>query len=94
MRAVTIERGLGNRVERQLAEHCDSGVVVEGAAAETVVVDSWLHDCRIGMYVWGAGDTLFRDNAISEPREHAVVTDRVLDLEGNDLGGDTWLLPT
>ena len=94
MRAVTIEGGLGNRVEKQLAEHCDSGVVAEGAAAETVVVDSWFHDCRIGMYVWGAGDITFRENAISEPREHAVVTDRVLDLEGNDLGGDTWLRPT
>ncbi len=94
MRAVTIEGGAGNRIEQQLAEHCDSGVVAEGAAAETVVVDSWFHDCRIGMYVWGAGDIAFRDNAISEPREHAVVTDRVLDLEGNDLGGDTWLRPT
>ncbi len=94
MRAVTVEGGVGNRIEKQLAEHCDSGVVAERGAAETVVVDSWFHDCRIGMYVWGAGDIVLRDNAISEPREHAVVTDRVLDLVGNDLGGDTWLRPT
>jgi nitrous oxidase accessory protein NosD len=94
MRAVTVEGGVGNRIEKQLAEHCDSGVVAEGGAAETAVVDSWFHDCRIGIFVWGAGDISLRDNAVSEPREHAVVTDRVLDLEGNDLGGDTWVRPT
>jgi alpha-L-fucosidase len=94
MRAVTVEGGAGNRIEKQLAEHCDSGVVAEGGAAETVVVDSWFHDCRVGIYAWGAGNITFANNAISAPREHAVVTDRVLDLEGNDLGGDTWLRPT
>jgi hypothetical protein len=32
-----------------------------------------------------------RDNAISEPREHAVVSDRVgIDLTGNHVDGDTW----
>ena len=94
MRAVTIEGGIDNRVEKQLAEHCDSGVVAEGAAAGTIVGDSWFHDCRVGIYVWGAGDIALHGNAISAAREHAVVSDRVLDLEGNDLDGDTWLQPT
>ncbi len=93
MRAVTVEGGAGNRVDKQLAEHCDSGVVVEGGASGTVIADSWFHDCRVGLYVWGAGDVDLHANAISAPREHAVVSDRVLTLDGNDLGGDTWVRP-
>jgi len=92
MRAVTVEGGAANQVDKQLAEHCDSGVVVEGGAAETRVADSWFHDCRVGIFVWGAAATTLRNNAISEPREHAVVADVVeLDLDGNDLGGDVWI---
>lgn len=94
MRAVTVEGGTDNHVEKQLAEHCDSGAVVEGEATGTVISDSWFHDCRIGMFVWGADEITLRQNAISEPREHAVVTDRVLDLTGNDVDGDTWVRPT
>jgi nitrous oxidase accessory protein NosD len=89
MRAVTVEGGSGNRVDKQLAEHCDSGAVVEGGAVATVVADSWFHDCRVGIFVWGSGETTLERNAISEPRDHAVVTDGDgLDLAGNDLGGD------
>ena len=94
MRAVTVEGGADNRIEKQLAEHCDSGVVVEGGAAGTAVCDSWFHDCRVGIYVWGAGDVELRNNAISEPRDHAVVSDRELETAGNQLDGDTWLTPT
>jgi nitrous oxidase accessory protein NosD len=65
---------------------------VEGGATDTVVSDSWFHDCRVGLFVWGAAAAMVRDNAISEPREHAVVTDVAgLDLDGNDLGGDVWI---
>ncbi len=91
MRAVTVEGGTGNTVEKQLAEHCDSGVVVEGGADATTIADSWFHDCRVGWFLWGAGDVELRDNAISEPREHAIVTDREgIELAGNHLDGDTW----
>ena len=93
MRAVTVEGGIGNQVEKQLAEHCDSGTVVEGGATGTVVANCWFHDCRIGVLVWGAGEVSLRDNAISEPREHATVSDVVIDLAGNDVGGDTWVAP-
>lgn len=93
MRAVTVEGGADNRVEKQLAEHCDSGAVIEGDATGTVVAHCWFHDCRVGMFVWGAGDIELRDNAISEPREHAIVTDRGLEVDGDDLGGDTWIRP-
>ncbi len=95
MRAVTVEGGAGNRVEKQLAEHCDSGAVVEGGAAETVITDSWFHDCRVGIFVWGAGaPSISIDNAISEPREHAIVTDQALVLDTNELGGDVRVVST
>jgi nitrous oxidase accessory protein NosD len=90
MRAVDIEGGAGNRVEKQLAEHCDSGVVIEGGAAASVLTDSWLHDCRLGILVWGAGDCEVQGVAVSAPRDHAVVTDRALELDGNQLDGDVW----
>ncbi len=93
MRAVTVEGGAGNTVDKQLAEHCDSGVVVEGGADGVVIMNSWFHDCRIGVLAWGAGDVSLRDSAISEPREHAIVTDRPFEVTGGDLGGDTWVGP-
>jgi alpha-L-fucosidase len=94
MRAVTVEGGVQNLVDKQLAEHCDSGVVVEGGAANVVIAHSWFHDCRIGVLAWGAGDVLLHESAISEPREHAIVTDRLFEITDSDLGGDTWIRPT
>jgi alpha-L-fucosidase len=76
MRAVDVEGGRHNRVERQLAEHCDSGIVVERGAEGTTVADSWFHDCRVGIIVWEAGPVARLDVAISAPRDHEVVTDR------------------
>ena len=94
MRAVTVEGGTGNRVEKHLVEHCDSGVVVEGGASETVINDSWFHDCRVGIFVWGADAPRLDRNAISEPREHAIVTDHALVLDTNELGGDVRVVAT
>ena len=94
MRAVTLEGGTANRVEKQLAEHCDSGLVVEGGAEATLLADSWFHDCRVGVYAWAVGEIELRNNAISEPREHAIVADRMLMTDGTELGGDTWVSST
>ena len=93
MRAVDVEGGRDNRVEKQLVESCDTGVVIEGGAAGTVVSESWLHDCRVGLLVWGAGPATFDRVAVSEPREHAVVADARLDVAGVELGGDVWIRP-
>lgn len=73
MRAVGIEGGSGSVVDKQLAEHCDTGVVVERGAQHTTISDSWFHDCRVGVLAWDAGDIALIGTAISEPREHAVV---------------------
>ena len=78
-------------IDRQLAEHCDTGVVIERGATDTRVDDSWFHDCRVGLLVWEAGAVEVANTAISEPRDHAVVADRALDLSGNQLDGDVWI---
>jgi alpha-L-fucosidase len=91
MRAVNVEGGRANRVEKQLAERCDSGVMIEGAAAGTVVTECWLHDCRVGVMVWGAGDAELANVAVSAARDHAVVADRPLNLDHNELDGDVWI---
>jgi alpha-L-fucosidase len=91
MRAVTVEGGIGNRVEKQLAEHCDTGAVVEGGADNTVLDACWFHDCRVGLLVWGAGAVTGTQVAVSAPRDHAVVADRLPVLEGCDLDGDVWV---
>ena len=95
MRAVHVEGvgAAGNVIERQLAEHCDTGVVIERGAHETRVADSWFHDCRVGLLVWDAGPVEIATTAISEPRDHAVVADRDLGLDpdGNQFDGDVWI---
>ncbi|MDQ1479741.1 MAG: hypothetical protein QOI44_602, partial [Actinomycetota bacterium] len=60
-------------------------------ADDTVVSDSWFHDCRIGLLVWEAGTVAVTNTAISEPRDHAVVADREVELAGNHLDGDVWI---
>jgi alpha-L-fucosidase len=93
MRAVNVEgsNARGNTIERQLAEHCDTGVLIERGATTTRVVDSWFDDCRVGVLVWEAGSVEIVQSAISAPRDHAVVADRALELAGNQIDGDVWI---
>jgi len=93
MRAVDVEgsHARGTVIERQLAEHCDTGVIIERGAHHTCVVDSWFHDCRVGLLVWEAGSVDISATAISAPRDHAVVADHDLELAGNQLDGDVWI---
>jgi nitrous oxidase accessory protein NosD len=91
MRAVNVEGGSATRVVQNLAEHCDTGVVVERDAVGTEVRENWLHDCRVGILCWDDGSSVVAGNAISEPRDHAIVHNRDLELQSNDLGGgDVW----
>jgi nitrous oxidase accessory protein NosD len=93
MRAIDVEgvSARGNVVDRQLAEHCDTGAMIERGATDTRVVDSWFHDCRVGLLVWKAGPVDISGTAISAPRDHAVVSDQTLDLAGNEIDGDVWV---
>jgi len=98
MRAVNVEGATAsnNVIDRLLAEHCDTGVMIERGATGTRVVDSWFHDCRVGLLAWEAGSVEITNTAISAPRDHAIVSDRALDLTGislvgNQLDGDVWI---
>src|SRR5262249_5373021 len=87
MRALSIERSEDVVVERNLAEHCDTGALVERDAQRCQVIENWFHDCRVGVLCWDDRSTVVRDNAISEPRDHAVVLNSDVELSNNDLGG-------
>jgi alpha-L-fucosidase len=95
MRAVSIEGGSDHTVEHNLAERCDTGVLLERGAAATRVSENWLHGCRVGILGWDEVGTRLTGNAISEPRHHAVVANRLLATAGNDLGGGSvWFVPS
>jgi hypothetical protein len=93
MRAVDVEGAgaIGNLIDRQLAEHCDTGVLIERGAEQTRIVDSWFHDCRVGLLVWEAGAPEVVNLAVTEPRDHAVVADHAIDLTGSGIDGDVWI---
>jgi len=60
-------------------------------------VPRWFTQCRYGMFVhvcWDDRGTVVAANAISAPRDHAVVVNGPVDLVVNDLGGgDVWRAP-
>jgi nitrous oxidase accessory protein NosD len=91
MRAISVHGSDRTIVHHNLAEQCDTGVLVEHGASGTEVTDNWLHDCRVGVRCWDDRGTVVAGNAISAPREHAVVTNGPVELRDNDLGGgDVW----
>ena len=65
MRAVGIEGGNDVVVEKQHAERCDSGVIVERGATNVRIHDNWFHDCRLGVLCWEAEDAEVTDTALS-----------------------------
>jgi nitrous oxidase accessory protein NosD len=94
MRAVSIEGGRDHLVELNTVERCDTGVLLERGATATRVSENWLHGCRVGILAWDDQGSILTGNAISEPREHAVVANTALATTGNDLGGGSiWLAP-
>ncbi|HEX4493083.1 MAG TPA: alpha-L-fucosidase [Acidimicrobiia bacterium] len=90
MRAFSVEGGRANRIEWNVVEHCDTGVLLERGATATRVESNWLHDCRVGVLAWGDRDTELEENGITEPRDHAVVADSDLSVDGDNLGGTVW----
>ena len=52
MRAQCVEGGFGNTVAENVAHRCDSSVLVEQGARDTVVRDNRADDCRIDTLVW------------------------------------------
>ena len=83
---VSVEGGRDHLVERNLVERCDTGVLLERDATATRVSENWLHGCRVGILAWSDRGSILTGNAVSEPRDHAVVANTAIDLAGNDLG--------
>ena len=77
MRAVDVEGGVGQprrEPARRALRHRRGDRRRRGR--DTVVADSWFHDCRVGVFVWGAGTPSSTNNAISEAAR--CTTDRRL----------------
>ncbi len=52
MRAQCVEGGSGNTVAGNCAHRCDSSVLVEQGAADTIVGDNEADDCRVDTLIW------------------------------------------
>jgi alpha-L-fucosidase len=74
MRAVNVNRGSGTRVVANVAERCDTGVLVEQGASNTELTANRLDRCRVAVLLWASPDTDRRDNTISGSRHHDLVT--------------------
>jgi nitrous oxidase accessory protein NosD len=74
MRAINVEKGARNRVVANVAERCDSGVLVEQGARTTEVSANRLDRCRVALLFWASPDTDARSNTISGSRHHDLVT--------------------
>ena len=52
MRAQCVEGGSNNTVAENVAHRCDSSVLVEQGARDTVLRDNEADDCRLDTLVW------------------------------------------
>jgi nitrous oxidase accessory protein NosD len=74
MRAVNVGRGADNRIAANVAERCDSGVLVEQGAASTEVTANRLDRCRVAILLWNSPDTEMSANTITGSRHHDLIT--------------------
>lgn len=73
-RAVCIEGGRDHVVSGNRAFRCDTGVLVEQGASNTLVEGNTLERCRVGLLRWDEEATVLRDNTITGSRDHDIVT--------------------
>jgi alpha-L-fucosidase len=73
MRAFNATGGQGNRLTANVAERCDSGVLLERGSAGTEVSGNRIDRCRVGVLRWGDQRTSLRTNSITDSRDHHLV---------------------
>ncbi len=73
MRAVNVNKGAGNRVVANVAQRCDTGVLVEQGAEGTEISANRLDRCRVAVLLWSSPTTEQRDNSITGSRHHDLV---------------------
>jgi nitrous oxidase accessory protein NosD len=74
MRAVNVTGGADNRVSANVAEHCDTGVLVERGASATSIGSNRIDGCRVGILLWADDDTAVGPNTVTGSRDHDRVT--------------------
>jgi alpha-L-fucosidase len=74
MRALNVNRGSGIRVVANVAERCDTGVLVEQGATDVELTSNRLDRCRVAVLLWNSPATEQRANDISGSRHHDLVT--------------------
>jgi alpha-L-fucosidase len=72
-RALCVSGGRDVAIVQNHVDHCDSGVMVERAAADTVVQGNELHRCRVGIFLWGHQRTQLLANTVASAREVDVI---------------------
>jgi alpha-L-fucosidase len=73
MRALNATGGQGNRFTANVAERCDSGVLLERRCADTEVGGNRIDRCRVGVLLWGDQHTRLAANSITDSRDHHLV---------------------
>jgi len=74
MRAVNVNKGADNRVVANVAERCDTGVLVEQGAEATELTANRLDRCRVAVLLWDSPDTEQSANTVTGSRDHDLVT--------------------
>ena len=74
MRAINLGKGANNRVVANVAERCDTGILVEQGARATNLEANRLDRCRVGILLWSSADTEPGANTITGSRDHDLVT--------------------
>jgi alpha-L-fucosidase len=72
-RAVCVTGGSDVAIVQNHVERCDSGVMVHGDATGTVIQGNELHDCRVGIFLWGHQRTQLLANTVASTREVDVI---------------------
>ncbi len=73
MRAYNATGGRDNRIAANVAERCDSGVLLERGCTGTDVAGNRIDRCRVGVLRWGDDGTRLGANSISDSRDHELV---------------------
>jgi alpha-L-fucosidase len=74
MRAVNVNKGSNNRVVANVAERCDTGVLVEQGAEATELTANRRDRCRVAVLLWNSADTEQSANTVTGSRDHDLVT--------------------
>ncbi len=71
---MNVNKGSDNRVVANVAERCDTGVLVEQGAVGTEITANRLDRCRVAVLLWNSPDTDQTANTVTGSRDHDLVS--------------------